>query len=95
MENVIWAMVMVFAPREPGQPPFALVDLDAQRQLYRGLCNAFAETPSVSGFYVWNWFGFGGPRDGGFTPRGKPAAAELENCFARQWPSRSRGGDRS
>ena len=73
----------------------ALVDLDAQRQLYRGFCNAFAETPSVSGFYVWNWFGFGGPRDGGFTPRGKPAAAELENCFALKWPSRSRGGDRS
>lgn len=73
----------------------APVDLDAQRRLYRGFCDAFAETPSVSGFYVWNWFGFGGPRDGGFTPRGKPAAAELENCFAREWPSRSREGDRS
>ena len=80
-------------PWDDGAP--APVDLDAQRQLYRGFCDAFARTPSVSGFYVWNWFGFGGPRDGGFTPRGKPAAAELENCFAREWPPRSRGGDRS
>ena len=51
--------------------------------LYRGFCDAFAQTPSVSGFYVWNWFGFGGPRDAGFTPRGKPAAHELAKCFAR------------
>ena len=61
------------------------VDLGVQQKLYRGFCNAFAETESVSGFYVWNWFGFGGPRDAGFTPRGKPAATELARCFARTW----------
>ena len=61
------------------------LDLGAQQRLYRGFCDAFTETPSVSGFYVWNWFGFGGPRDPGFTPRGKPAATELAKCFARKW----------
>ena len=66
----------------------APVDLLTQRRLYRGFCDAFAQTPSVSGFYVWNWFGFGGPRDPGFTPRGKPAASELMACFARPWPAR-------
>jgi hypothetical protein len=63
------------------------VDLRLQQRLYRSFCDAFTQTPSVSGFYVWNWFGFGGPRDMGFTPRGKPAASELARCFARPWPA--------
>ena len=63
------------------------VNLRAQQELYRGFCDAFAEAPSVSGFYVWNWFGVGGPRDAGFTPRGKPAAVELAKCFARAFPT--------
>lgn len=75
--------------------PSAELDLETQKLLYRGFCDAFANTPSVSGFYVWNWFGFGGPRDTGFTPRGKPAAAELTKCFAREWPARSTAGNRS
>ena len=61
------------------------LDLHLQQRLYQGFCDAFAQTPSVSGFYVWNWFGVGGPRDHGFTPRGKPAANELAKCFARAW----------
>jgi hypothetical protein len=65
----------------------APVDLRLQRRLYRSFCDAFAQTPSISGFYVWNWFGIGGPRDPGFTPRGKPAASELTACFARPWPA--------
>jgi hypothetical protein len=73
----------------------AEVDLQVQRDLYRGFCDAFSETPSISGFYVWNWFGFGGPRDAGFTPRGKPAASELAQCFARRWPARAHAGNES
>jgi len=72
-----------------------VVDLRAQQQLYRGFCDAFAETPGVSGFYVWNWFGVGGPRDRGFTPRGKPAATELTRCFSRDWAARKTSGNRS
>ena len=71
------------------------VDLHLQQRLYRSFCNAFAQTPSVSGFYVWNWFGFGGPRDVGFTPRGKPAASELAACFARPWPAPAPAGNPS
>ncbi len=71
------------------------VDLELQRRLYRGFCDAFAETSSIGGFYVWNWFGFGGPRDAGFTPRGKPAATELGKCFSRRWPARTETGSRS
>lgn len=61
------------------------LDLHLQQRLYQGFCDSFARTPSISGFYVWNWFGVGGPRDHGFTPRGKPAANELSKCFARAW----------
>jgi hypothetical protein len=61
----------------------AEVDLRTQQRLYRGFCDALSDAPELSGFYAWNWFGFGGPRDAGFTPRGKPAAAELAACFAR------------
>jgi len=61
------------------------LDLALQQRLYRGFCDAFAQSPSLLGFYVWNWFGFGGPRDRGFTPRGKPAANELARCFERVW----------
>ena len=71
------------------------IDLGLQRRLYRSFCDAFAQTPSVSGFYVWNWFGIGGPRDGGFTPRGKPAARELAECFARPWPAPVKAGNAS
>jgi len=70
----------------------AAVDLRLQQRLYRGFCDAFAQTRSVSGFYVWNWFGFGGPRDVGFTPRGKPAASELTRCFARPWTAPVQAG---
>lgn len=64
-----------------------VVDLQLQRRLYGAFCDALTATPSVGGFYVWNWFGYGGPRDAGFTPRGKPAASALSECFARPWSS--------
>ena len=31
-----------------------------------------------AGLYVWNWYGFGGPGTVSYTPRGKPAAAEVK-----------------
>jgi Holliday junction resolvase-like predicted endonuclease len=73
----------------------AAVDLRLQQRLYRGFCDAFAQAPRVSGYYVWNWFGFGGPRDAGFTPRGKPAAHELAKCFARPRPTGAHAGNPS
>lgn len=75
----------------------APVDLALQRRLYEGFCDALADAPAVRGFYVWNWFGYGGPRDPGFSPRGKPAASALAECFARELgpTSGARKGDRS
>ena len=64
----------------------APLDLDLQRALFEGFrarhCGEHrTEATAARGFYVWNWFGFGGPTDTGFTPRGKPAAAVLRGCF--------------
>jgi len=35
------------------------------------------------GFFLWNWFGLGGPDDGGFTPPGKPAEQVVRSWFQR------------
>jgi hypothetical protein len=55
-----------------------------QAELVRAFCDNAAEHPATDGYFVWNWFGFGGADDTGFSPRGKPAAAELERCLARR-----------
>jgi hypothetical protein len=51
-----------------------------QARLYRAFCDS-VESMNVDGYYFWNWFGVGGPREVSYTPRGKPAAAELQRCF--------------
>lgn len=53
---------------------------ELQATLLHAACSTLAQRPLL-GVYVWNWFGFGGPSDGTFSPRGKPAAAVLERCF--------------
>lgn len=58
----------------------APLDLALQARLYDAFCTAWKHQP-VDGFYVWNWFGFGGDGDSGYTPRGKPAATSLSRCL--------------
>jgi hypothetical protein len=61
----------------------AQIDLGLQQTLYEAFCAAFSERggSEIGGFFAWNWFGFGGPTDRGYTPRGKPAAASLRRCL--------------
>ncbi len=35
----------------------------------------------LSGFFVWEWYGYGGPKDVGYTLRGKPAQAVIKRWF--------------
>lgn len=58
----------------------APVDPALQASLLGAFCEAYEARPGA-GYLVWNWFGVGGPRDGGFTPRGKPAAERFERCM--------------
>jgi len=59
------------------------VDPDEQADLYWGALTAFADAPWIRGVAWWNWtlHEGGGPDDGGFTPRGKPAAAVLAEAW--------------
>lgn len=62
----------------------APIDLALQARLYDVSCDALSRSPHIAGQYYWNWFGFGGPTDGEYTPRGKPAAGALRACLRRQ-----------
>ena len=60
-------------------------DHHLQAQLYAAFCDRVESAPGVQGFYAWNWFGFGGEDDLGYTPRGKPAEAVLAECLQREF----------
>lgn len=59
----------------------APIDLEEQRVAYEATARAWAATPFLGGIYFWNWFGAGGPTDGSYTPRHKPAAAVLRAWY--------------
>jgi hypothetical protein len=67
------------------ETPGGAVNVDEQRAAFAAFRQAWlspGEGPgrgaaSLGGLYVWNWYGFGGPRSVGYTPRGKPAADEV------------------
>lgn len=70
--------------------PRGEIDLEAQRRYYSALSavlrQGFEYGSMLRGFYLWNWHvdpDAGGPQDGGFTPQGKPAEAELPGLFVR------------
>ncbi len=57
------------------------VDLDEQRRAFAALAAAWGDQPGLAGLFVWEWAPEGGPRDRGYTPRGKPAEAELRAWY--------------
>lgn len=59
----------------------APVDLEEQRRAYRAFVAAWSGVDTLQGVYFWNWFGFGGPKDGNYTPRGKPAADVIRRWY--------------
>ncbi len=52
-------------------------DLDEQRRGFAAFRRAWSDSAALDGIYVWNWYGYGGPGTTGYTPRGKPAEAEV------------------
>jgi glycosyl hydrolase family 113 len=57
------------------------VDLDEQRRAFEAFRRVWAASPLLDGVYVWNWYGFGGPASISYTPRGKPAEAEVKRLL--------------
>jgi hypothetical protein len=62
----------------------AAIDLEEQRRAFAALATAWADT-ELGGVLVWEWGEGGGAKDGGYTPRGKPAACELARWFTHQY----------
>jgi hypothetical protein len=52
-------------------------DLDEQRRGFAAFRRVWTGAAAPDGLYVWNWYGYGGPNTTGYTPRGKPAEAEV------------------
>ncbi|HKE16121.1 MAG TPA: hypothetical protein VKB80_14695 [Kofleriaceae bacterium] len=57
------------------------IDLEEQRRCFAALIAAWDGAAELDGLFVWNWWGEGGPRDGDYTPRGKPAEKLLRRWF--------------
>lgn len=57
------------------------VDQAAQADAWTATLAAWDGAPRLSGLFVWNWFGVGGPDDSGYTPRGKAAETLLKSWF--------------
>ena len=66
------------------------VDLDVQRLCLAAFLDAWDGVEGVSGIFIFEWWGDGGPNDIGYTPWGKPAEALLRTWFT-QSPPASRG----
>ena len=58
----------------------AKIDLEEQRRAYRAFARAWSGQ-ALAAVYFWEWSAPGGPGDGGYTPRGKPAEQELKAWF--------------
>lgn len=57
------------------------LDLEIQRRCYEAFFRVWNGEPRLAGSYLWNWFGWGGPTSKEYTPRGKPAAAEVARWY--------------
>lgn len=60
------------------------IDLELQRRLYEGFFRSWWGKPELGGFSIWEWTpGEGGPKDGGYTPKNKPAEQVLREWLAK------------
>ncbi len=61
------------------------ISLEEQRRCYRAFTDVWSKSKALSGTFFWNWFSRGGPKDKGYSPRGKPA-----ECVLREWYAKIR-----
>lgn len=61
----------------------AKVDVGEQRDCYDAFTRVWGQEKNLAGVFFYNWFGVGGRRDTGYTPRGKPALKVLRRWFRR------------
>ena len=59
----------------------APIDLQEQYDCYDAFVRTWNGASSLGGVYFWIWWGPGGPSDGHYTPRGKPAVEVLRHYY--------------
>jgi hypothetical protein len=59
------------------ETPGGTADPEEQRRGFAAFRRVWTGAPTLDGVYVWNWYGYGGPTAISYTPRGKPAEAEV------------------
>jgi hypothetical protein len=62
----------------------APIDLEEQRRCYAAFVSAWRDEPRLAGVFFWQWYGDGGPSDGSYTPRGKPAEKVLKEWYSQR-----------
>ncbi|MDL1873309.1 hypothetical protein FBR05_14100 [Deltaproteobacteria bacterium PRO3] len=65
----------------------APVDVAEQALCYLAFIEAWKNTPELAGVFWWVWFDPGGPKDPGFSPRGKPAEEILRKWYGGAGPT--------
>ncbi len=53
----------------------------------QGVARGEHKTLGLAGFFVWNWYGYGGTGDISYTLRGKPAEAVIRHWFKGKKPN--------
>lgn len=56
-------------------------DLEEQRRAYSAFSRAWSGVEQLKGVFFWDWYGKGGPKHTGYTPRGKPAESLIRRWF--------------
>ncbi len=68
---------MIYTTNDP-------IDLDLQKRLYQGFFESWHGNQHLGGFNVWEWSSApGGPQDGTYSPKGKPAEKVLREWLAK------------
>lgn len=81
---------MAAAPVRPWAEGEGPVDAETQRACYEALVSGLEDDLWIAGVFWWKWFtspAGGGPGDGSFSPRGKPAEAVMTRAL-RAWQDR-------
>jgi hypothetical protein len=72
----------------------AAPDPELQERAYQAFVEAWTGTSHLAGVYFYMWWGDGGLRDTGYTPRGKPAEQVVRKWYSDTRPDGKTQGDK-
>ncbi|MDX2022333.1 MAG: hypothetical protein SF187_19010 [Deltaproteobacteria bacterium] len=63
------------------ETPGGTADAQEQSSGFEAFRQAWTTGSSLAGVYIWNWYGWGGSKSIGYTPRGKPAVKVVQRLL--------------